>query len=142
MVCKMRGGQFLQLPSTWKMHLRWGSGSPVIGNMVIKTTATDSLTVTATTTVNIGGVSNPTLTTPTDIWTDPISLALLPTNDYYFIIFFSVNAANGGGMSVASGVGPIAGGYIGSDQTGVSTITATGSMTNPTQGYLCMEATY
>lgn len=143
MVCKMRGGQFVSLPSSWRMHLRWTAGSPVIGNMVILKTLTNSLTVSSSTAVKIGGTSSPTLTTPTDIWTDTISLGLSPSFDYYFVIYFAVNAANGGGMSVATGVGsPINGGYIGSDQTGVSTVTAPGSMTNPTQSYLCMEATY
>jgi len=78
----------------WKIKLLFTAGSPQIGNMVILRTAINSLVVIDSTSVTIGGVSNPTLVTPELVETDAVALALDNTHNYYFMIFFSNVGAN------------------------------------------------
>lgn len=121
---------FFPAAGKWKIKLLFTAGSPAIGNMVIKRTLNHSLAVVDTTSVTIGGVSNPSLTTPGLVTTDAILLALDSTHDYYFMIFFS-NVAGNASVGVANTFTGASAPFIFSfdpsgDQTGVTTI-STGS---------------
>jgi hypothetical protein len=83
-----------------------------IGNMVVYTTPRGSLTISATTPVTLGGVSNPSIllsntavcpvapssTAPCIVRFDPTTLTLSPANDYYFAVFLT-NDSNNSGLS-------------------------------------------
>lgn len=132
------GPSLHQYPASWKVRMRFTAGSPVIGGMVILRTLAGSGTVIDSTTVKIGGVSNPTLTTPGLVDTDVISLALDNTHDYWFVIFFANTGANstvgtaGGPTSVGVSLTGISEGFAANDQTGVSTIPSINASANPT----------
>jgi len=79
-----------------------------IGNMVVYTTPRGSLTISATTPVTLGGVSNPSIllsntsvcpvapstTTPCIVRFDPATITLSPASDYYFVVYFISNSNN------------------------------------------------
>ena len=117
---RFSGMGMLQFPASWVVKMQFRAGSPVIGSMCIKRTLAGSTAVIDTTSVTIGGVTNPTLVSPGIVTTDPISIALDDAHDYYFMVYFanvsanaSVSAGSGGNFSAASATG---------DQTGVTTI--------------------
>lgn len=121
---------FFPASGKWKIKLLFTAGSPAIGNMVIKRTLNHSLAVVDTTSVTIGGVSNPSLSSPGLVTTDAILLALDSTHDYYFMIFFS-NVAGNASVGVATTFTGASSPFVFSfeptgDQTGVTTI-STGS---------------
>jgi len=129
--CRIRGWTLSAFPASWTVKILFLAGSPVIGNMVIlKTIAagpTVGVAVISTTSVTIGGVSNPTLVTPSIVTTDAITLALDNAHEFYFLIFFANNAAN---VAVSLGATPATTGNtfdISGDQTGISSLPALGA---------------
>ena len=121
--CRFAGSELLNLAPSWKVTIRFTAGSPVIGNMVMLRTLRDSLAVVDSTAVTIGGVSNPTLVTPTVVTTDAIAVALDVSHDYWLGIYFNNDAANAG-VSLA-GVGGVIShitAFSAGDQTGAVTI--------------------
>ena len=135
----IRGEALQAYPTSWKVRMRFTAGSPVIGAMKILRTSSRSTTVIDSTTVQIGGSSTPTLTTPTLVDTDAISLTLDNTHDYWFAIFFTNVGANAS-VSVSSN-GPVnnTAGYAAGDQSGVSTIP---SLTVSNSPYLFVTAVF
>ena len=102
--------------------------------MVIKRTLNNSLAVVDTTSVTIGGVSNPSLSSPGLVTTDAILLALDSTHDYYFMVFFS-NVAGNASVGVANTFTGASAPFMFSfdpsgDQTGVTTISTGSSHAN------------
>jgi hypothetical protein len=88
-----------------------------IGNMVLYTTATRQSTIASVTPVTLGGVKNPTIdltnkkvcktqpvsaANPCVIKLDPVTLKLLPQNDYYFVIYFVSDSNNGSLVGASS----------------------------------------
>ena len=125
---------FFPASGKWKIKLLFTAGSPAIGNMVIKRTLNHSLAVVDTTSVTIGGVSNPSLSSPGLVTTDAILLALDSTHDYYFMIFFS-NVAGNASVGVATTFTGASSPFVFSfeptgDQTGVTTISTGSSHAN------------
>lgn len=128
--CRAQGSQLNFFPTTWKMKMNFLQGSPVIGNMVVKRTLTNSTTVVDTTSILVGGVSNPTLSSPSLVASDTVSLATDATHDYYLEVFFTSAAANvttAINWTGAAGVSysPLACGFAASDITGSSTAPST-----------------
>ncbi len=95
--------------STTAFYFGFTAGTEAdIGNMVVYTTARGSLTITASTPVTLGGVSNPsimlnntsvcpvapTTTTPCIVRFDPTTISLSPASDYYFVVYFSTGSNN------------------------------------------------
>jgi hypothetical protein len=122
---KLEGLPLLATPSSFALRLKFAAGSPEIGAMKILRTLQGSTSVLDSTTVTIGGVSNPTLTTPTNVVTDSIAVALDREHDYSFAIYFSDVAANTS-VSVGrrSGAGTNLAVFQTGNQTGVTTLPA------------------
>lgn len=133
----IRGDTLRSFPSSWKVRMRFTAGSPVIGGMKILRTLCRDTSVIDSTTVQIGGNSAPTLTTPTLVDTDTISLALDGTHDYWFVIYFTNVSANASVTVVANGPSNVRCGYAAGDKTGVSTIP---SITTTNDPYLVIGA--
>ena len=118
----------------WKIKLLFTAGSPQIGNMVILRTAINSLVVIDSTSVTIGGVSNPTLVTPGLVETDGVALALDNTHNYYFMIFFSNVGANStvgvAELFTSVSYAPVTSFIPTGDQTGVGNISNASSHAN------------
>lgn len=118
----------------WKIKLLFTAGSPQIGNMVILRTAINSLVVIDSTSVTIGGVSNPTLVTPGLVETDAVALALDNTHNYYFMIFFANVGANStvgvAELFTAVAYAPVTSFIPSGDQTGVGVISNASSHAN------------
>jgi hypothetical protein len=127
-------GLFPISSSTTVFYFGFTAGTEAdISNMVAYTTARGSLTITAVTPVTLGGVSNPSIllsnssvcpvapsqTTPCIVRFDPTALAMSPSSDYYFTIYYANNTNN----SNIAGTQPnpsqtsLAGTYIGADYT-------------------------
>lgn len=90
-----------------------------IGNMVLYTTATRQSTIATVTPVTLGGVKNPTIdltnkkvcktqpvstANPCIIKLDPLTLKLLPQNDYYFVMYFVSDSNNSSLVGASSQV--------------------------------------
>jgi hypothetical protein len=87
------------------LYIGFTAGTTVdIGNMVLYTTARENFTIAAVTSVNLHGVSNPTISltdpkvcpiqplsgaNPCLIRLDPLNLSLSTLNDYYFTVYFA-----------------------------------------------------
>lgn len=127
----IRGESLSFFPASWFIRMRFTSGSPVIGGMKILKTLSYDTAVISSTTVTIGSVSNPTLSSPTLVDTDTISLQLDSTHDYYFVMYFTNTGANASVVVVANGPGNIPSGFVTGDQTGVSTIPSITYTANP-----------
>ena len=124
------GPQMRSFPSSWVVKMQFLGGSPVIGAMVILTVPTTSNTVSSSTVVKIGGVANPTLTTPGLVTTDAIAIAMDISHDYVFAIFFANNGANSsvvvGQTAEATGfAAPNLSQYQSGNQTGMASIPTT-----------------
>jgi hypothetical protein len=106
-------GLFPITSSTTVFYFGFTGGTEAdIGNMVVYTTARGSLTITATTPVTLGGVSNPSIalsntsvcpvapssTAPCIVRFDPTTLTLTPSSDYYFVVYYT-NDTNNSGIS-------------------------------------------
>lgn len=106
-------GLFPITSSTTVFYFGFTGGTEAdIGNMVVYTTARGSLTITATTPVTLGGVSNPSIilsntsvcpvapssTAPCIVRFDPTTLTLIPSSDYYFVVYYT-NDTNNQGIS-------------------------------------------
>ena len=102
-IAKIGGAALWGSPTSWKVRMQFTAGSPVIGGMVILRTAAGSTTVIDSTTVTVGGNTAPTLSSPGVVVTDAISLALDTSHDYYFVLYFTTNAANSSVVVVANG---------------------------------------
>ena len=131
LVCRVRGWTLSAFPSTWTIKLFFTAGSPVVGNMVVLKTLPASVTtgvsVISSTAVTIGGVSNPTLTTPSIVTTDSVALALDNAHEFYFVIYFTNVGAN---ASVAFGAAPATTGNtyaVSGNQTGIATLPTLGA---------------
>jgi hypothetical protein len=86
-------------------YIGFTAGTTVdIGNMVLYTTARESLVITAINAVRLQGVSNPSISltdtkicpiqplsgvNPCILRLDPIQMSLSPLNDYYFTVYFT-----------------------------------------------------
>ena len=96
--------------TTTALYLGFTAGTFAdVNHMVLYTTKRQSSKITAVTPVKLGGVSNPTinLTSPTTcpngavsatnpciVRLDTLTLTLSPTNDYYFVVYFTSNTNN------------------------------------------------
>jgi len=118
----IRGESLSSFPTSWKVRMRFTAGSPVIGGMKILRTLSQDTTVIDSTTVTIGSVANPTLSSPSLVETDAISLTTDSTHDYWFVIFFTNTGANASVGVIDSGPLNLSAGYAAGDQTGASTI--------------------
>lgn len=136
----LRGESLSAFPTSWKVRMRFTAGSPVIGGMKILRTASRSTTVLDSTTVQIGGISNPTLTTPGLVETDAISLATDSTHDYWFVIFFTNTGANASVGVINLGPILLTTGFVAGDQTGISTIPSLTITTSPYLVYCGINA--
>ncbi|HSZ61224.1 MAG TPA: hypothetical protein VK828_05480 [Terriglobales bacterium] len=108
-----------------------------VGNMVVYTTARGSMTITAVTPVTLGGSSSPSImlnntsvcpvapssTAPCIVRFDPVSLALSPANDYYFVVYFTSNTNNSSiaGTQPANNQTSLAGTYFSGDDSRLTT---------------------
>jgi hypothetical protein len=132
LLCCIPGPCLRAYPASWKMAMRFVAGSPVIGAIVCKRTLHNSMAVIDSTVLTIGGSAAPTLTTPGYVTTDAISLQLDNTHDYWVILYFTNAGANSTSTGfVNSGLQFLRSGYVGNDQTGVTTIPAPTGATPP-----------
>lgn len=130
---KIPGGAVLSVATGIKFSL-WlrSAGNFKIGATKILTTALGSLTVTASTTVNFGGVANPTIVNPTPgtffrLTTDNTAIAIDASHDYWLAVYFDVTSANDLDVGVIDPISNLLGNYAGGDQTGVATIPVSAS---------------
>lgn len=125
---------YFPVSGAWKIKLLFTAGSPQIGNMVVLRTAINSLVVIDSTSVTIGGVSNPTLVTPALVETDAVALALDNTHNYYFMIFFANVGANStvgvAELFTAVAYAPVTSFDPSGNQTGVGSISNASSHAN------------
>jgi hypothetical protein len=121
--------------TTTALYLGFTGGSTAdIDNMVLYTTARNGSTITATRKLTLGGVSDPSInltstsicpvqpvsaTSPCIVRLDTIKAALSPLDDYYFVVYFTLDTNNekisGAGISVDPG--SLSGWYLYGDQT-------------------------
>ena len=112
------------------LYLGFTAGTEAdIGNMVVYTTPRGSLTISTVTPVTYRRISNPAIdigsttvcpaepstTTPCIVRFDPISLALSPSFDYYFVVYF-LNDTNNGSLAATQASAnqtSLAGTYLG-----------------------------
>ncbi len=112
-----------------------GGAAADISNMVLYTTARNSLTITAVTPVTLAGSSHPSInlssktvcavqplssTSPCVVRLDPITLALSAISDYYLVVYYTANDSNNAGLSGAAPSfhqSSLNGWYTSSDQT-------------------------
>jgi hypothetical protein len=130
------GGVIPIASSTTAFYLGFTAGTTTdINNMVLYTTARNSLTITAVTPVTYGGVSNPTInigstsvckvqpisaTNPCIVRLDPLTLTLSALSDYYLVVYFKPNDSNNsavGGAVPNNYMSSLAGWYIAADET-------------------------
>ncbi len=122
-------------PSKTGFYIGFTGGSEAdIDNMVLYTTPRNGTTITAIKKLKLGGVSNPSIvltnksvcpvqpvsaTNPCIIRLDTVSGALSPLDDYYFVVYFSLDSNNehisGAGSSFAPG--SLSGWWLYGDQT-------------------------
>ena len=127
-----------------------------ISNMVLYTTAHDSLKVTAVTPVTFGGISNPSIAlsntsvcpvqplsaaTPCIVKFDPVSITLSPASDYYLTVFYTNDTNNSGIAAVQPGLFPVSmsGVFLGStDATRLTVGQSLPSRTTANTSYFLM----
>lgn len=122
--------------STTAIYLGFTGGSIVnVGNMVLYTTPRSGSTVLKVTNVTLGATQSPTIdlasktvcpvkpsaTTPCIVRLDTLNFALSPLNDYYFVIYFTLDTNNEAisGMGPSTARGGLSGFYLYGDQTRV-----------------------
>jgi hypothetical protein len=105
-----------------------------VANMVLYKTAARQSTILSVTPVKLGGISNPSIsltsktvcktqpisaTNPCIVRLDPLALSLSPTNDYYFVIYFTSDSNNSalGGASPVTPTSSLTGWYASGDDT-------------------------
>jgi hypothetical protein len=99
-------------------YLGFTAGTTVdISNMVLYTTPRGSLTISAVTPVQLGGISNPSINlanpsvcpvqeisnfNPCIVRLDPTKIVLSALSDYYLVVFFTANDSNNGAVAATS----------------------------------------
>src|SRR5580658_3456003 len=139
-------------------YLGFTAGSEAdINNMVLYTTARGSSTITASTPVTLGGISNPSIDlasatvcpvveisdfNPCIVRLDPTTITLSALNDYYLVVYFTASDSNDEALGVTAPSWTqtsLRGTYISGNETQLSvggSIPSTLSFTN--QPYLLM----
>lgn len=130
------GGLIPITSSTAAFYLGFTAGTTTdINNMVLYTTARNSLKITAVTPVTYGGVSNPSInlasttickvqplsvSNPCIVRLDPLTLTLSALSDYYLVVYFKPSDPNNsavGGAVPNNYMSSLTGWYIAADET-------------------------
>ncbi len=134
---RIPGSMLTNFSSPWKMSFYisgFESGPPIpfaqFNNCVIARTARNSKVVLDTTPVTFGGTSAPVFTVLGEQTSDPITLALDSSHDYWFLFYAPFVSGNDmtltfGDYSSSSYVQGLEGGMFSGDQTGAGTLPAT-----------------
>lgn len=130
---KIPGRSIFNMTSSWKMRFYadpTGGNDSLIASIRVFTTPIDSLTVSTTTTVTVGGSATPTLIHDTYTLSDAIAITLDNSHDFWCMIRLDpastqTNVTGWSGSNVSNNGATWAalqGGYIIGDQTGIATI--------------------
>jgi hypothetical protein len=130
------GGLIPVTSSTAAFYLGFTAGTTAdVSNIVLYTTARNSLKITAVTPVTYGGVSNPSINlgsttvckvqplsaaSPCIVRLDPLTVTLSALSDYYLVVYFKANDSNNsavGGAIPNNYVSSLTGWFISADET-------------------------
>jgi hypothetical protein len=120
-------------------YLGFTAGSEAdINNMVLYTTARGSSTITASTPVTLGGISNPSIDlasatvcpvveisdfNPCIVRLDPTTITLSALNDYYLVVYFTADDSNDTALGLTQpsfGQSSLRGSYVTGDESRLS----------------------